>query len=135
MPEAGRVIIRAGSIGAGGEIFVVDMGEPVKIIDLARNMIKLSGQEPDVDIAIEIIGPRPGEKVHEDLFNPDERARPTGSDKIVTAERPGSDPDWVGQAFSRVEVIVYAGDAAGLAATGLERVAARVLGAGQTAQT
>src|SRR5258705_11866204 len=111
------------------------MGQAVKIIDLARNMIRLSGQEPDVDIAIEIIGPRPGEKVHEDLFNPDERARPTGSDKIVTAERPGSDPDWVGQAFSRVEDIVYAGDAAGLAATGCAPSAGRSVAARQGAKT
>src|SRR5258705_11710485 len=111
------------------------MGQAVKIIDLARNMIRLSGQEPDVDIAIEIIGPRRGEKVHEDLFNPDERARPTGSDKIVTAKRPASDPDWVGQAFSRVEDIVYAGDAAGLAATVSELSAERVLAAEQRAKT
>jgi FlaA1/EpsC-like NDP-sugar epimerase len=135
IPEAVQLIIRAGSIGAGGEIFVLDMGEPVKIIDLARNMIKLSGQEPDVDIAIEIVGPRPGEKVHEDLFNPDERARPTGADKIVAAERTALDADWVEQAFARVEDIVYAGDAAGLAATVAELAAERVLAGEQRART
>jgi FlaA1/EpsC-like NDP-sugar epimerase len=135
IPEAVQLIIRAGSIGAGGEIFVLDMGEPVKIIDLARNMIRLSGQEPDVDIAIEIVGPRPGEKVHEDLFNPDERARATGADKIVAAERNGLDPNWVGQAFARVEDIVYAGDAGGLAATVAELSAERILAAEQRART
>jgi FlaA1/EpsC-like NDP-sugar epimerase len=133
IPEAVQLIIRAGSLARGGEIFVLDMGEPVKIIDLARNMIKLSGQEPDVDIAIEIIGPRPGEKVHEDLFNPDERARPTGADKIVSADRPPLDAEWVDQAFSRVEDIVYGGDAASLPATVAELSAERVLATEQRA--
>jgi FlaA1/EpsC-like NDP-sugar epimerase len=131
IPEAVQLIIRAGNLGRGGEIFVLDMGEPVKIIDLAHNMIKLSGQEPDVDIAIEIIGPRPGEKVHEDLFNPDERARPTGAEKIVAAERPPLDAGWVDQAFSRVEDAVYGGDAASLPATVAELSAERVLAAEQ----
>jgi FlaA1/EpsC-like NDP-sugar epimerase len=87
-----------------------------------------------VDIAIEIVGPRPGEKVHEDLFNADERARPTGADKIVAAERPALDADWVEQAFARVEDIVYAGDAATLAATVSELAAERVLAGEQRAR-
>jgi len=131
IPEAVQLIIRSGSLAGGGEIFVLDMGEPVKIIDLARNMIRLSGQEPDVDIAIEIVGARPGEKVHEDLFNPDERARPTGAEKIVAAERPPLDSEWVDQAFSRVEDIVYGGDPANLPATVAELSAERVLAAEQ----
>jgi FlaA1/EpsC-like NDP-sugar epimerase len=134
IPEAVQLIIRAGSLAHGGEIFVLDMGEPVKIIDLARNMIRLSGQEPDVDIAIEIIGPRPGEKVHEDLFNPDERSRPTGAEKIVAAERPPLDSDWVDQAFTRVEDIVYGGDAASLPATVAELSAERVLATEQAGE-
>jgi FlaA1/EpsC-like NDP-sugar epimerase len=131
IPEAVQLIIRSGSLANGGEIFVLDMGEPVKILELARNMIRLSGQEPDVDIAIEIVGARPGEKVHEDLFNPDERARPTGAEKIVAAERPPLDSAWVDQAFSRVEDIVYGGDAASLPATVAELSAERVLAAEQ----
>jgi FlaA1/EpsC-like NDP-sugar epimerase len=131
IPEAVQLIIRSGSLANGGEIFVLDMGEPVKIIDLARNMIRLSGQEPDVDIAIEIVGARPGEKVHEDLFNPDERARPTGAEKIVAAERPPLDSEWVDQAFSRVEDIVYGGEPANLPATVAELSAERVLAAEQ----
>ena len=134
IPEAVQLIIRAGSIGQGGEIFVLDMGEPVKIIDLARNMIRLSGHEPDVDIGIEIVGPRPGEKVHEDLFNPDERPRATGAEKIVVAERQALEPDWVEQAFSRVEDLTYAGDAAALAATVAELSAERVLASEQHAR-
>ena len=135
IPEAVQLIIRAGSLAGGGEIFVLDMGEPVKIIDLAQNMIRLSGQEPDVDIAIEIVGARPGEKVHEDLFNPDERSRPTEAEKIVAAERPPLDADWVEHAFARVEDIVYGGDAASLPATVAELSAERVLAATDRART
>jgi FlaA1/EpsC-like NDP-sugar epimerase len=131
IPEAVQLIIRAGSVGTGGDVFVLDMGEPVKIIDLARNMIKLSGQEPDVDIAIEIVGARPGEKLHEDLFNPDERPRPTAAEKIVAAERPALDPDWLEAAIARVEESAYAGDAAGLAATVSELASERAVAAEQ----
>jgi FlaA1/EpsC-like NDP-sugar epimerase len=134
IPEAVQLIIRAGSLASGGEIFVLDMGEPVKIIDLARNMIRLSGHEPDVDIAIEIVGPRPGEKVHEDLFNADERSRPTGAEKIVAAERPKLEPEWVDEAFARVQDSVYAGDGAGLAAIVSELASERVLAAEQRAR-
>ena len=60
------------------------LGEPVKIVDLAHNMIRLAGYEPEVDIAIEVVGRRPGEKIHEELFNPGERPHPTPAEKIVT---------------------------------------------------
>ena len=78
---------RATSARARGEVFVLEMGEPVKIVDLARNMIRLAGYEPEVDIAIEFIGARPGEKLHEELFNADERPQPTAADRIVRAVR------------------------------------------------
>jgi len=116
IPEAVQLIIRSGALGDGGEVYVLEMGEPVKILDLARNMIRLAGLEPDLDVAIEIIGRRPGEKIHEELFNPDERPQPTPADKIVAAVRPPIHPDWVEDAFGRVEELVYAGDARGLAA-------------------
>ena len=75
IPEAVQLIIRAGSLSEGsGQVFVLEMGEPIKIVDLAETMIRLSGLEPDRDIAIEIVGARPGEKFHEDLFNPYERS-------------------------------------------------------------
>ena len=76
IPEAVQLIIRSGSMGRGGEIYVLEMGEPVRIIDLARKMIQLSGREPDREVAIEVVGRRPGEKLHEELFNPDEEPQP-----------------------------------------------------------
>ena len=117
IPEAVQLIIRSGTLGTGGEVFVLEMGEPVRIVELARNMIRLSGREPDTEIAIEIVGRRPGEKLHEELFNPDERPQPTAAEKIVAAVRPPLDPGWFEDAFARVEGLAYAGDAAGLAAT------------------
>jgi FlaA1/EpsC-like NDP-sugar epimerase len=116
IPEAVQLIIRAGALEGGGRVYVLEMGEPVRIIDLARNMIRLSGHEPDADIAIEIVGRRPGEKIHEELFNPGERPQPTHAEKILEAERPPVDPRWVDATFAQVEDLVYSGDAAGLAA-------------------
>ena len=66
---------------------MLDMGEPVRIIDLARAMIELSGLDPDRDIEVEVVGRRPGEKLHEELFNSYERAQPTSAEKILLAER------------------------------------------------
>ena len=117
IPEAVQLIIRSGDLGTGGEVYVLEMGEPVKIMDLAQNMIRLSGQEPGVDIAIDIVGRRPGEKLHEELLGRDERPQPTPAEKIVAAVRPPLDPEWVEEAFTRVEELVYHGDAAALAKT------------------
>jgi FlaA1/EpsC-like NDP-sugar epimerase len=116
IPEAVQLIIHSGQLGRGGEVYVLEMGDPVRIVDLARKMIQLSGREPDSEVAIEIVGRRPGEKLHEELFNPDERARPSGEDRILVAERTPLDPEWVEEAFAQVEELVYAGDAQGLAA-------------------
>jgi FlaA1/EpsC-like NDP-sugar epimerase len=115
IPEAVQLIIRAGSLREGsGEVFVLEMGEPVKIIDLATAMIRLSGFEPERDIAIEVVGARPGEKFHEDLFNPYERPQPTPAQRIVRAERQPLDPEWVEQTFAEVNLLVLEGDAAAL---------------------
>jgi len=116
IPEAVQLIIRAGSLGEGsGEVFVLDMGDPVRIIDLAETMISLSGLEPGRDIAIEIVGARPGEKFHEDLFNPYERMQPTPAQKILRADRDPLDPAWVEQCFEKINLLVLEGDAAVLA--------------------
>ncbi len=116
IPEAVQLIIRAGSLSEGsGEVFVLEMGDPIKIVDLAETMIRLSGLEPDRDIAIEVVGARPGEKFHEDLFNPYERPKPTPAQKIVRAEREPLDPAWVEETFSRINLLVLEGDAPALA--------------------
>jgi FlaA1/EpsC-like NDP-sugar epimerase len=123
IPEAVQLIIRSGSLApasddgaGGGEVFVLEMGEPVKIVDLARDMIRLSGLEPERDIAIDVVGRRPGEKLHEELFNPYERPQPTAAEKILLAAREPLDPDWVEEIFDQVNVLVLEDDAAGLAA-------------------
>jgi FlaA1/EpsC-like NDP-sugar epimerase len=126
--EAVQLVIQAGDLGAGsGDVFVLEMGEPVRILDLARNMIILAGYEPDVDVAIEFIGPRPGEKLREELFNSDEKARPTTAERIVRAVRARPlDPDWVGRSVDRLESLVASGDEAGLADRVVEVVEERV---------
>lgn len=115
IPEAVQLIIRSGTLGTGGEVFVLEMGEPVKIIDLARTMIELSGLEPDKDVAIEVIGPRPGEKLHEELFGAHEHAKPTAADRIMRADRVPVAASVVDDAFDRIGLLVLEGDAAGLA--------------------
>lgn len=116
IPEAVQLVIRVGSLSEGsGEVFVLEMGDPVKIIDLADTMIRLSGFEPGRDIAIQVVGARPGEKFHEDLFNPTEHPHPTPAQKILRAQRQPLDPAWVEEAFSRINLLVLEGDAAVLA--------------------
>jgi len=116
IPEAVQLIIRAGSLSErSGEVFVLEMGEPVAILDLARTMIRLSGLEPERDIAIEIVGARPGEKLHEDLFNPYERLQPTPAQKILRAAHDPLDPQWVEMTFGEINLLVLEGDAAALA--------------------
>jgi FlaA1/EpsC-like NDP-sugar epimerase len=112
IPEAVQLIIRAGNLSRGGEVFVLEMGDPVNIMDLAINMIRLSGHEPEKDIKIEVIGPRAKEKLREDLFNPSERPVPTGAERILKAERPPLDPDWVESVLDQVERLVADGDEA-----------------------
>lgn len=82
IPEAVRLVIQAGSMAKGGEIFILDMGEPVKIMDLAKELIRLSGFEPNIDIPIKIVGLRPGEKLFEELLLDEEGISQTKYDKI-----------------------------------------------------
>ncbi len=117
IPEAVQLVIRAGDIGAGkGEVFVLDMGEPVRIVDLAHNMIRLAGYEPEAEIAIEFTKPRPGEKLHEELFGGGEKEQPTAAKRIRRAVRDVPlDPDWVESTLNSLENLVLAGDEANLA--------------------
>ena len=86
IPEAVSLVLEAGAIAKGGEIFVLNMGEPVKILDLAENLIKLSGFEPNVDIKIEITGLRPGEKLYEEILMDEEGLTSTKKDKIYIGQ-------------------------------------------------
>jgi FlaA1/EpsC-like NDP-sugar epimerase len=145
IPEAVQLVIRAGLIGAHpphplrrprsghepagngrseldrrlshtAEVLVLDMGDPVRIVELARAMIELSGLDPERDIDIEIVGRRPGEKLHEELFNAYERRRATAAEKILLAEREPLAPEVVEAMFAEINLLVLEGDAAGLAA-------------------
>jgi FlaA1/EpsC-like NDP-sugar epimerase len=86
IPEACQLVLEAGAMGNGGEIYIFDMGKPVKIIDLAKKMIKLAGFIPDKEIKIQIVGLRPGEKLYEELLNDTSKTLPTHHDKIMIAE-------------------------------------------------
>jgi FlaA1/EpsC-like NDP-sugar epimerase len=85
IPEACQLIMQAAAMGRGGEVFVLDMGEPVAVSYLAEQMIRLSGKRPGADIHIEYIGLRPGEKLHEELFHEQEKLAPTGHEKLLLA--------------------------------------------------
>jgi FlaA1/EpsC-like NDP-sugar epimerase len=127
IPEAVQLIIRAGSLGdPSGEVFVLEMGEPVRIVDLAETMIRLSGLEPERDIAIEIVGARPGEKFHEELFDTHEHPQPTPAQRIQRASHDRLDPTWVEKTFAEINLLVLEGDAAALAKTVSELSGARV---------
>jgi FlaA1/EpsC-like NDP-sugar epimerase len=129
IPEAVQLIIRSGSLvsdgSRGADVFVLDMGEPVRIVELARAMIELSGLDPDRDVAVEIVGRRAGEKLHEELFNGYEQARQTSAEKIMLAEREPLAPETVEAMFDEIRLLVFEGDAAGLAAKVSELSAVR----------
>ena len=99
IPEACELVLQAGTMGQGGEIFVFDMGEPVKILDLARRMIKLSGFEPNIDIKIIYTGLRPGEKLYEELLSDNAKTLPTHNEKIMVSKDPT-------MSFSEIERLV-----------------------------
>ncbi|MBC5864233.1 polysaccharide biosynthesis protein [Flavobacterium sp. F339] len=86
IPEACQLVLEAGAMGKGGEIYIFDMGKPVRIIDLARKMIKLAGFVPEKDIKIEVVGLRPGEKLYEELLNDTSKSIPTHHAKIMIAQ-------------------------------------------------
>ena len=86
IPEACCLVMEASTLGDGGEIFVFDMGKPVRILDLARNMIRLAGFTPEKEIQIQFTGLRPGEKLYEELLNQKEATLPTKNEKIMVAK-------------------------------------------------
>ncbi len=109
IPEASSLVVQAGAMGGRGQVYVLDMGEPVKILDLAKQMIRLSGRNED-DIPIIFTGTRPGEKVHEVLWNEGEAVGPTSHPKIMRAARPQIDAAWLEEALAELERLVEEGD-------------------------
>lgn len=105
IPEACQLVLEAGAMGNGGEIYIFDMGEPVKIIDLAKKMIRLAGFIPDKDINIKIIGLRPGEKLYEELLNDTSKTLPTHNVKIMIAQDGIEDFEVVKIAISELIII------------------------------
>ncbi|MDD2834408.1 MAG: nucleoside-diphosphate sugar epimerase/dehydratase [Methylotenera sp.] len=102
IPEAAQLVMQAGLMGEGGEIFVLDMGEPVKIADLALDMIQLSGLQED-EIKIEYVGLRPGEKLYEELLADDEHTMPTPHEKLRIAQARTTDATWVSRLLKWIE--------------------------------
>ena len=112
IPEAARLVIQAGAMANGGEIFILDMGQPVKIMDLARDMIRLSGFEPEVDIPIEIIGLRPGEKLYEELLMDEEGISSTPNSKIFVGRPFAGDFDELTVKLDKLEKAALEGGGA-----------------------
>ncbi|NQU24471.1 MAG: polysaccharide biosynthesis protein, partial [Candidatus Nealsonbacteria bacterium] len=102
IPEAARLVVQAAAIGQGGEVMVLDMGDPVRILDLARDMIRLSGLEAGKDVEIRFTGPRPGEKLFEELYLGDERHQPTRHPKITVADGGRRDPEAIIRSIDRL---------------------------------
>ena len=114
IPEAVSLVVQAGGMGASGQVFVLDMGKPVKILELAQNMIRLSGKEPGRDIEIVYSGIRPGEKLYEELWGEHETVSPTKHPKIRELTCPAIDPKWLDSELAALSKLVDAGDADGV---------------------
>jgi FlaA1/EpsC-like NDP-sugar epimerase len=119
IPEAVSLVVQAGAIGGRGQVFVLDMGEPVQIVELASNMIRLAGKEPRLpgdqettlrDVRIQFIGSRPGEKIHEELWGEDESVGETVHPKIKRLSRPPVDGEWFTEQLRDLERLVDEGD-------------------------
>jgi FlaA1/EpsC-like NDP-sugar epimerase len=110
IPEAVQLIIQAGAIGGRGQVYVLDMGEPVKITDLADTMIRLSGKEPGRDIPVEFVGARPGEKLHEELWSDTETVSPSSHEAIMLVTRPPIDQHWLEEELDELARLVDAGE-------------------------
>jgi FlaA1/EpsC-like NDP-sugar epimerase len=110
IPEAVQLVIQAGAIGGRGQVYVLDMGEPVKIVDLADTMIRLSGKEPGTQVAIEFVGARPGEKLHEELWSDSETVTPSPHEAILLVTRPPIDQQWLEDELDELDRLVEAGE-------------------------
>ena len=109
IPEAASLVIRSGAIGGEGHVFVLDMGEPVKIVELAEQMMRLSGKDP-AEIGIDFVGARPGEKLHEELWGENEKVVATAHPKIRRVSGPVVDAAWLQDELGELERLVEAGE-------------------------
>jgi len=114
IPESCQLILQAGAMGEGGEIFILDMGTPVKIDDMARDLIRLSGFEPDVDIKIEYVGLRPGEKLYEELIIKGEGIVPTSHEKIMALKGEPYDQKFLNNKIEELRSLAHQQDAEGI---------------------
>jgi len=107
IPEAAQLVIQAGAIGKAGQILLLDMGQPVRIVDLAADMIQLSGLRVGEDIALDFVGLRPGEKLYEELYSSGERRLPTCHPKIIVADHRPTDLAVISRAIDRLNRIAH----------------------------
>jgi len=114
IPESCKLILQAGALGAGGEIFILDMGTPIKILDMARDLIRRSGFKPDVDIEIKFIGLRPGEKLHEELITEGEGIVRTPYEKIFVLKGDTCDLHWLNGKIEELVKLANEQDAGGI---------------------
>lgn len=110
IPEAVQLILQAGAKGRNGELFILDMGDPVKIVDLAYDLIRLHGLVPHHDVEVKFIGPRPGEKLHEELTYTKEALTPTDHAKIRMAKTHAVDLEWMRRELAMLSELCEAGD-------------------------
>jgi FlaA1/EpsC-like NDP-sugar epimerase len=114
LSEAVRLVLQAAAVGKGGEVFVLDMGKPVKILDLAKRMINVYGYKPGVDIEIVFTGIRPGEKLREELFNPYEKLQKTSHAKINVANSNGRVRENIVETVAELKTPAFTGDNMGM---------------------
>ena len=114
--EACKLILQAGALGTGGEIFFLNMGTPIKILDMARDLIRLSGFKPEIDIGIKFIGLRPGEKLHEELITEGEGIVRTAHEKILVLRGNYYDPAWLNENIQVLQQLALAQNASGIKA-------------------
>lgn len=115
LKPAVQLVLHAAAIGTGGEIFVLDMGEPIKVVDIARTLVRLSGFVPEEEISIEYIGLRPGEKLIEELVSLGEMSEPTEVEKILKVYPAGvPPPNLLKEQVSSLERLAAKGDTAGV---------------------